>query len=274
VYKNPVARSEIMANNKKVVFKIIGSRVFDSLSVILFFIAWELGPRLGFLKSTFVSPPSEIFLCFIKLINDEKLFSHIGISLFRSVIGFIVAIAVGIPLGFLLGGWFKTFEKLVEPVLKFLGQFNPFSLFPIFILILGIGEVSKIAMIFWVCLWPVVFNTTTGVKELDPLLVKSGRAMGLGKFKLLTKIVLPGATPYIFNGFKLASSTAFFMLIAAEMMGASKGLGWLVWNAQVNFQIPKLYAGTVLISVLGLIINWLFKIWEKRILVWKEHAIN
>ncbi|MDP4182742.1 MAG: ABC transporter permease, partial [Bacillota bacterium] len=163
-----------MASNKKNVVWKMWHRSFDSLSVLVFFIIWELGPRLGFLKSTFVSPPSEIFICFIKLINDENLFSHIGISIFRSVIGFIIAIAVGIPLGFLLGGWFKTFEKLVEPVLKFLGQFNPFSLFPIFILILGIGEVSKIAMIFWVCLWPVIFNTTTGVKELDPLLVKSG----------------------------------------------------------------------------------------------------
>jgi NitT/TauT family transport system permease protein len=263
-----------MAGNNNIILQRIKDGFFNSLSVILFFAVWELGPRLGFLKSTLVSPPSEILLCFIKLITDENLFTHIEASLLRSVVGFIVAIIIGIPLGFLLGGWFKTFEKLVDPLLKFLGQFNPFSLFPIFILILGIGEVSKIAMIFWVCLWPVVFNTTTGVKELDPLLIKSGRAMGLGKFKLLTKIVLPGATPYIFNGFKLASSTAFFMLIAAEMMGASKGLGWLVWNAQVNFQIPKLYAGTVLISVLGLMINWLFKKWEKRILVWKEHAIN
>ena len=181
---------------------------------------------------------------------------------------------MGVPIGFLLGGWFKTFEKIVEPILKFLGQFNPFSLFPIFILILGIGETSKIAMIFWVCLWPVIFNTVTGVKEVDPLLIKSGRAMGLGKFRLLTKIVLPGATPYIFNGYKLASSTAFFMLIAAEMMGASRGLGWLVWNAQVNYQIPKLYAGTVLISVLGLIINRFFKLWEKRILVWREYTVS
>lgn len=263
-----------MTGSRKSILEKIGEKFFSCLSVILFFAVWEVGPRLGFLKSTFVSPPSEIFMCYLKLITEERLLSHVGISLFRSVIGFIFAIIVGVPLGFLLGGWFKTFEKLVEPILKFLGQFNPFSLFPIFILILGIGEASKIAMIFWVCLWPVIFNTVTGVKELDPLLIKSGRAMGLTKFKLITKIVLPGATPYIFNGYKLASSTAFFMLIAAEMMGASRGLGWLVWNAQVNYQIPKLYAGTVLISVLGLIINRIFKLWEKRILVWKEHAVS
>ncbi|HOQ00447.1 MAG TPA: ABC transporter permease [Acetivibrio clariflavus] len=263
-----------MADSKKSIIGKIKDKFIDSLSVILFFTVWELGPRLGFLKSTFVSPPSEIFLYYIKLITEGNLISHIGISLFRSVIGFFLAIIVGVPLGFLLGGWFKTFEKLVEPVLKFLGQFNPFSLFPIFILILGIGEASKIAMIFWVCLWPVIFNTTTGVKELDPLLIKAGRAMGLDKLKMLIKIVLPGATPYILNGFKLASSTAFFMLIAAEMMGASRGLGWLVWNAQVNYQIPKLYAGTGLISALGLTIDRLFKLCEKRILVWKQQAVS
>jgi NitT/TauT family transport system permease protein len=186
-----------MAGNNNKILQRIKDGLFNSLSVILFFVVWELGPRLGFLKSTLVSPPSEILLCFVKLIADENLFTHIQASLLRSVVGFIIAIIVGIPLGFLLGGWFKTFEKLVDPLLKFLGQFNPFSLFPIFILMLGIGEVSKIAMIFWVCLWPVVFNTTTGVRELDPLLVKSGRAMGLGKFKLLIKIVYPVQTIYI-----------------------------------------------------------------------------
>lgn len=263
-----------MADTKKLsIFDKIKSKFLGSLSIILFLLLWEISPRIGLVKSTFVSPPSEVLLYYITLINDDNLFSHILISLLRSVSGFVLAIIIGVPLGFLLGGWFKTFERIVEPVLKFLGQFNPFSLFPIFILILGIGEISKIIMIFWVCLWPIIFNTTLGVREVDPLLIKSGKAMGLGKLKLILKIVFPASLAYIFNGLKLASGTAFFMLIAAEMMGASQGLGWLVWNAQVNFQIPKLYAGTVLISALGLIISHFFSVWEKKSLTWKDTPV-
>ncbi|HEX9062686.1 MAG TPA: ABC transporter permease [Clostridia bacterium] len=260
-------KTKISTSNK------LTDKIYGSLSIILFFLAWEIGPRVGLLKSTLVSPPSEVLLYYITLINDDHLFTHISVSLLRSVSGFLLAILIGTPLGFLLGGWFKTFEKIVEPVLKFLGQFNPFSLFPIFILILGIGEISKITMIFWVCLWPIIFNTTTGVREVDPLLIKSGRAMGLGRVSLLIKIVFPASLAYIFNGFKLASGTAFFMLIAAEMIGASQGLGWLTLNAQVNFQIPKLYAGTVLISALGLLISHLFSLWEKKTILWKDTPV-
>jgi NitT/TauT family transport system permease protein len=181
-----------------------------------------------------------------------------------------VAGAIAIPLGFLLGGGFRTFERLINLPLRFLGQVNPFSLFPMFILLFGIGELSKGAMIFWVCLWPILFNTITGVKGIDPLLVKSARSMGTGPVALFYKVILPGAAPGIFTGLKMGSGTAFFMLIAAEMIGASRGLGWMVWNAQINFMIPRLFAATVVISVLGLILNQLFVVLERKMIGWKE----
>ena len=172
------------------------------------------------------------------LVKNGEMQGHVLVSLGRSAGGFALAALVAVPLGFLLGGSFNTFERLINPVIRFLSQFNPFSLFPIFILFFGIGELSKTAMIFWVCIWPILFNTITGVKGIDPLLVKSARSMGTGLFTLFFKVILPAASPGIFTGLKMGSGTAFFILIAAEMIGASRGLGWLVWNAQTNFQIP------------------------------------
>jgi NitT/TauT family transport system permease protein len=248
------------------------TRWVDKLSILLFFAVWELVPRAGGLFETFIAPPSVVVKTLAELLQSGELYGHIGVSLGRAAAGFSVAGAIAIPLGFVLGGGFRTFERMINLPLRFLGQVNPFSLFPLFILLFGIGELSKGAMIFWVCLWPILFNTITGVKGIDPLLVKSARSMGTGQVALFFKVILPAAAPGIFSGLKMGSGTAFFMLIAAEMIGASRGLGWLVWNAQINFMIPRLFAATVVISVLGLILNQLFVVMERRLIGWKGSA--
>jgi NitT/TauT family transport system permease protein len=242
----------------------------DRSSILLFFALWELAPRAGGLLETFIAPPSVVLRTLWELLLTGELLGHVAVSLSRATAGFAVATLVALPLGFLLGGAFSSFERIVNPVLRFLGQVNPFSLSPLFIMLFGISELSKGAMIFWVCVWPILFNTITGVKGIDPLLVKAARSMGIGLPTLFCKVILPAASPGIFTGLKMGSGTAFFMLIAAEMIGASSGLGWLVWNAQINFQIPKLFAATAVISVLGMILNLLLALAEKRLLGWRD----
>jgi NitT/TauT family transport system permease protein len=244
--------------------------IVDNLSIIVFLMIWEIAPRIGLVPQTFISPPTVVVGTLWDLLADGTLFIHIKASLLRALLGFVLAALIGIPLGFFLGGWFKLFERIVTPVLRLLAEVNPFSLFPVFILIFGIGEVSKVSMIFWVCLWPILLNTITGVQHVDGLLVKSARSMGVNAVDMFFKVVLPAASPGIFHGLKTSCNTAFFMLIAAEMIGASSGLGWLVFNAQNNYQIPKLFATTVTISILGLSLNYLFSELEKRIINWQE----
>jgi NitT/TauT family transport system permease protein len=171
-----------------------------------------------------------------------------------------------------LGGWFKTIEELLDPLLQVLSQVNPFSIFPVFILLFGIGEVAKIAIIFWVCIWPILTNTISGVKSTDPLLVKSARSMGASKWVLFWKVVLPAASPALFAGIKMGAVISFFMLIAAEMIGASAGLGWLVLNSEVNYQISRLFAATVTIALLGLLVTNLLSRLEKRLISWREDS--
>jgi NitT/TauT family transport system permease protein len=249
-------------------------RHLDKLSILLFLAVWELAPRAGGLLETFIAPPTVVARSLIELFQSGNLAGHVAISLSRAASGFGAAAAVGIPLGFLLSGGFRTFERLVNPVLRLLGQVNPFSLFPLFILLFGIGEFSKGAMIFWVSLWPILFNTINGVKEIDPLLVKSARSMGTGLVTLFFRVILPASSPGIFHGLKMGSSTAFFMLIAAEMIGASRGLGWMVWNAQINFQMPQLFAATVLISALGILLSFVVGALEARFTGWKQKSVG
>ncbi|WP_378953684.1 ABC transporter permease [Pelosinus sp. sgz500959] len=260
-------KSKIRGNN---IVKNITGLLYDGISIILFLILWEIAPRAGWVPQTFISPPSVVLITLWDLITSGVLIKHIEVSMLRALLGFFLAIVVGIPLGFFLGGWFHLFERIVTPVLRLLAEVNPFSLFPVFILLFGIGEISKITMIFWVCLWPILLNTITGVKNVDELLIKSARSMGISGKEMFYKVVLPAASPGIFHGVKTSCATAFFMLIAAEMIGASSGLGWLVFNAQNNYQIPKLFATTVTISAIGLSLNYLFTKLEHKLVGWKE----
>jgi NitT/TauT family transport system permease protein len=247
-------------------------RHLDKLSILLFIGVWELAPHAGGLLSTFVAPPTLVMQTLLDLWRSGELIGHVTVSLGRTAAGFAAAALTAIPLGFLLAGGFRSFERLVNPILRFLQQVNPFSLFPLFILMFGIGEVSKSAMIYWVSVWPILFNTINGVKEIDPLLVKAARSMGTNLLTLFCKVILPAASPGIFHGLKMGAGTAFFMLIAAEMIGASRGLGWLVWNAQINFQMPQLFAATVLISLLGVSVNFSFGLLETKLAGWKQQS--
>jgi NitT/TauT family transport system permease protein len=241
-------------------------------ALALFVLLWQLLCSAGALPQTFVASPIVILKTLKLYTLDGSLWKHASISLSRAFCGFFLATLAGIPLGFFLGGWFKNFEKVVGPLLYFLSQFNPFALFSVFILLFGIGEFSKAAMIFWVCLWPLLYNAALGVRSVDPMQIKVARSLGMGRAGLLWKVVLPSSAAFLFSGLRLSAGTAFFMLIPAEMMGASRGLGWLIINAQINYQIPKLYTGTLIIVVFGMLIDLLFRRLEKRVVVWKEAA--
>lgn len=245
-----------------------------SIAIIVFFILWEVLPQIGVINSQFIPPVSEIVLYLGKMLADGDLLIHVQASFLRALEGFALAVLVGVPLGFLLGGWFKKFEELLDPLLQVLSQINPFTLFPIFMLFFGIGEVAKVAIIFWTSIWSVLFNTINGVKNIDPVILKGAKAMATPKFSLFYKIVLPGAAPLIFAGLKNAVGISFLMLIAAEMIGASKGLGWLILNAQVNYNIDRLYAAAVVIAALGLGMKKLLTVIENLLITWKEDSSN
>ena len=243
-----------------------------SIALIIFFALWQILPTIGVVNRQFIPSLSDIIVTTAKLLATGELLIHIQASLARAIEGFALSVIVGVPLGFLLGGWFKKFEEILDPLLQVFAQINPFTLFPIFILFFGIGEVAKVAIIFWVAIWPVLFHTINGVKNIDPLLIKGARAMATPKFSLFYKVVLPGAAPLIFSGLRSSVGTAFLMLIAAEMIGASKGLGWLILNAQNNYNINKLYAAAITIALLGILITKLLVLLERIIITWKEDS--
>ena len=238
-------------------------------AIALFLGTWELVPRTGLINTAFLPPFSKVATFLVQILLSGELEKHIFISLSRSVTGFSLALLVGLPLGFVLG-WFKTFERFVDPVIQLFRQTSAFALFPLFILVLGIGEVSKVAIIFYGAQWPILLNTISGVKNVDPLLVKSARSMGVGRFDLFRKVVLPAALPTIFTGLRLAATLSILIIVSAEMMGASAGLGYVLTNSQYNFDILRMYSAIVTLALIGLGTNYVLVSLERRFTGWKQ----
>ncbi|BAH07522.1 ABC transporter permease [Clostridium kluyveri] len=203
-----------------------------------------------------------------QLIISGSLFENVFVSLKRSAAGFALALLVAIPLGLVIG-WFKKFERFIDPLLQIFRQTSALALFPVFILVFGIGETSKIAIIFWGVQWPILISTIEGVKNVDPILIKSARSMGASQFTIFRKVILPSAFPSIITGIRLSATSAILVLIAAEMMGASSGLGYLLYDTQVKYQIPKMYAAIITMSLIGIIVNYTIVAFENRVTKWK-----
>ncbi|WP_084201302.1 ABC transporter permease [Geobacter pickeringii] len=250
----------------------LNDRLLDWYGLAALVLLWETAPRFGWIDSQFFPPPSAIVRAGWELAASGELASHVGASLWRTLQGLAAAVMAALTIGFVLGGAFPRLTRFLRPLFQLLGQINAFFLFPLFVLFFGIGELAKFSIIFWSCLWPILFTTIAGVQGVEPLLVKSARSMGSGRLILFTRVLLPAALPSIFSGVRIGATVAFLMLIAAEMIGASQGLGWLVHNAQVNSLIPRLFLAAVLIALLSMSLNYGIRWLEGRVVRWREEV--
>jgi NitT/TauT family transport system permease protein len=241
-------------------------------AVLIFLAAWELLPRSGAIDYFFLPPFSIVVETIYGMLLDGELFVHLAASLRRTLAGFTLGVSASVSAGLLIG-WFRTVEKFADPLLQAFRQTSALALFPVFILFFGIGEVSKVAIIYWGVQWPILLNTISGVKNVDPLLIKSARSMGASNFTIFFRVVIPASLPYIFTGARLSATTSILILIAAEMVGAKAGIGFLVFDAQQKFEIPRMYAGILLMSVLGFTANYLLLYLERRYTSWKQELM-
>ncbi|NHO83456.1 ABC transporter permease [Micromonospora sp. CMU55-4] len=247
----------------------LGGRALHRSAALLALAAiWETAPRAGLVDRVFLPPLSEVLAAWWELLRTGQLADHVAASLTRSLTGLALAVVTAIPLGLLIG-WYRPLADLLSPLLEVFRNTAALALLPVFVLILGLGETSKIALVVYACSWPILLNTVAGVKGVDPLLIRSARSMGLNHLRLFQKVILPAAVPTVFTGVRLAGAYSILVLVAAEMVGAKAGLGYLVNYAQYNFAIPDMYAGIITISAIGLVVNQLLVAGERRFSTWR-----
>lgn len=241
------------------------------IAIALFLVVWEVAPRIGLVDPIFLPPFSTVAKAFVELVRDGQMWEHVSASLARSLTGFALAVVLGVPVGVAIA-WFRQVADFLGPILELFRNTAALALLPVFILVLGIGETSKIALVVYAGFFPILLNTITGVRTADPLLVKSAVSLGFSPIRLFWKVILPSALPSIFTGLRMGASGAILVLIAAEMVGARAGLGYLITAAQQNFQIPQMYAGIIAIALVGLVFNGVILAVERRFSRWRTHS--
>lgn len=235
--------------------------------VIAFLILWQASSTLGWVNTSVFPPLDQIIGALWKALSSGVIVDDIAISLQRSGIAFVAAVGLGIPLGLFMGQ-VRAVERALDPLLQFFRQTSALALYPVFILLLGLGEASKVFVIFWATLFPILLSTIGGVKEVDKKLIEMARTYGAGSLQIFRRVVLPASVPAIFVGLRLSATTALLLLIAAEMIGANKGIGFQVMNAQYNFQIPLMFAAILLLALLGLAANAALVLLQRRLCRW------
>jgi NitT/TauT family transport system permease protein len=246
-----------------------GRLLLKVAAVALFLGLWEVAPRLGWVERALLPPFSEVVSAEVALARDGQLWSNTSASLVRSAAGFGIAVAVGVPVGVVIA-WYAVVRDFLAPLLEVFRNTAALALLPVFTVFLGLGETPKIALVVYACVFPVLLNTISGVRTVDPLLVKSARSLGLSQLRVFQKVVLPAAVPSVFTGIRMAGAASILVLIAAEMVGAKAGLGYLINYTQMNFLIPQMYAGIVTISGIGLLVNAALVRLERRASRWRE----
>lgn len=246
----------------------VGRAVRAISAIAVFLGAWQIAPTLGWVDRVFLPPLSEVLVAWWELARSGDLWINVQASLQRSLVGFSIAIVAAVPLGLLIA-WYRTLAKIVSPLLAVFLNTAAVALLPVFTLILGIGDVSKTAIITYASFWPVLYNSISGARNVDPLLIKSARSLGTSDLRLFRKVILPAALPTIFTGIRLAGAASILVLITTEFVGAKAGLGYLISSSQFNFQIPQMYAGILTVSAIGVTFNYFLIFLERRVSGWQ-----
>jgi len=237
--------------------------------LLAFLLLWQVASTQGWVSAAVLPPLDTIAKALWDGLAGGALLDDIAISLQRSGIAFAAAVGLGIPLGLFMGQ-IPAVERALDPILQLFRQTSALALYPVFILLLGLGEASKVFVIFWATLFPILLATIGGVKEVDRRLIEMARTYGASRLTVFRRVVLPASVPQIFVGLRLSATTALLLLIAAEMIGANKGVGFQVMNAQYNFQIPLMFAAILLLALLGLAANAVLVALQRRLCRWAD----
>jgi len=236
--------------------------------VILFwqFISKVWLPRIDPQMSVLMPAPTTIAVTAAGMIASGELFYHMIASLKREVFAFLFA-AAAIPLGIAMGWWRQVYSQ-VNPIMEILRPIPPLAWIPLSILWFGLGDEQNEFIIFLGMFFPILVNTIVGVKNIDPNLVRAARSLGASEHKVLIRIVLKGALPQIITGVRIGLGVGWMALVAAELVGASSGLGFLINDARSMLRTDTITVGMLTIGLIGLLIDTAIRVLSRRLLPW------
>ena len=264
-----MANQEYLVRNRMTHWQKSYPHWVSDVSIIGVLLVWELICRAGFVSSLFLPAPSQIISSLFVMIGDGEIGMSLAASMYRILVGFAAGSLIGLAVG-LVTGTSALADKIGNPIVNALYPIPKIALLPLFILWLGIGELSKVTIIAMGVFFPVAMNTYSGVKNVDTLLIKVAVSFNASWWKTMKSVVLPNALPMIFAGLRLAAGTSLLLLVAAEMIAAQVGIGALILHYGDLMITDRLMAGVIVLSLLGLIFNLLLQWIERKAVPWKN----
>ena len=238
------------------------------IGILGFLLLWQAAVLAGVLPSRYVPAPTEVIALFATKLVDPNpdgavLGVHIMASLQVALTGFLLAIVIGIPLGLFMG-WFRGFDKFMRPIFEILRPIPPVSWIPLTIIWMGIGLQAKAFIVFFSAFVP------SGIKQSSPVLINVAKTCGASNFTVFRKIGIPSAMTMTFAGIRVALGNAWATLVAAEMLAANAGLGYMILQGRQFARADIIILGIVVIGVIGVIFTSVLGLLEKKVLRWKR----
>jgi ABC-type nitrate/sulfonate/bicarbonate transport system permease component len=244
-------------------------RLINVASPLLLLVLWEVLARAGLIDVRFFPPPSKIFVQLVVLVENGELWKNTWASLQRlfwgSLIGGIPALVIGVVMGL-----YRPVRAVVEPLVAATYPVPKSAILPLMLLIFGLGEASKIAMVAIGVFYPVLINATAGVMQINRIYLDVGHNFKASRSQVFRTIALPGALPFIMTGVKLGLGMGLILIAIAEMIGAKSGLGYMIWNAWELLSVETMYVGLLVIAVLGFVFTLFLNELERWVVPWKE----
>lgn len=254
---------------KKRSFHIGWTIILGSVLPITLVLLWEMLSRLGVFPAYQLPAPTTILETIRGMAQDGSLWTHIGITTFRVFVGFVLGTFVAVILGSLVG-FYKKAEQLLDPLLQAFRSIPSLAWVPLFILWMGIGEPSKVTMIAVGVFFPVYLNIVSGISGVDRKLIEVGKMYGLNTLQLIRRVILPAALPSFLVGLRSGLGLGWMFVVAAELMGASQGLGYLLVLGQNTLSPETIIASIILFAIIGKLSDWILKMVQERALHWQD----
>lgn len=246
-------------------------RALQRLSPLALLTLWEAAVRLGALDPRFFPPPSRVAGALVETLQSGELVAAVGASLARIAAGFVLGAAPGLVLGLAMG-LIPPLRAVLEPVVYALYPIPKLALLPLIMILFGLGEASKVVTIALGVFFLVLINTVAGVVNIDPIYIDVARSFGARRLDLYLTVALPGALPSIFTGIRLGAGMALLLIVAAEMIAAQTGIGYMIWSSYQTFSLEKMYLAFVLMAAIGWAMSLALDRLERAVLPWKPAA--
>ena len=240
-----------------------------TISFVIIFAVWWVVTSAGLIRDFFLPGPWAVAKAMLRLFTDYNFVKDIGISLFRIIIGFLIAVILAVPIGIMIG-LNKIAQALIEPVIDF-ARYTPIAAaIPLFILWFGIGETEKIVIIATGVFFQLVLMVANSVSFTPQRIIDSAKTLGVSRFEMVTKVIYPFSKPRIFDDLRISMGLAWAGLILAEIVGSTSGIGYVIIQSQRLLQTANVISAIIIVGLLGLLTDYIFKLLYKIYFPWSN----